>query len=48
MVFLLQVGLDFAEEGSRVLGDFNQNVPTVTVSVNEVVLHQHLEEGHRT
>ena len=37
--------LDLAEEAEGLLADFHQDVATVAVSVNKVILHEHLEES---
>ncbi len=43
--FLFQVSLNLTEKCSRLLSHLHQNVTTVTIRVNEIVLHQHLEKG---
>lgn len=39
IVFLFEVSFDFAEKWRRMFSDFDQNVTTVTVSMDKVVFH---------
>ena len=48
IVFLFEVSFDFTEKWSRVFSDFDQNITTVTVSMDKIVFHQHFEESHCT
>lgn len=43
--FFADVLLDLAEEAEGLLRDFHQDVASMTVSMNKVILHEHLEES---
>lgn len=45
VVLLIYIVPDLAEETGGLLGDFDQDISTVAISMDKVVLHQHLKES---